>query len=109
MLQPLNDFKMFCSSLSCFFGCMLHGFEVLNKGFGGACHLLFIVFKCHKFGTKLFDVNFTYQDLSLQNVDLLELRYEFKSVSCFFFLFWLFVCFIYLFVNYVFICKKIIQ
>ncbi len=92
MLQPLNEFKMFCSSLFCFFGCMLHGFEVLNKGFGGACHLLFIVFKCHKFGTKLFDVNFTYQDLSLQNVDLLELRCEFKSVSCFFFLFWLFVC-----------------
>ncbi len=75
-----------------FLGCMPHGFEVLNKGFGG--HLLFIVFKCHNFGTKLFELNFTYQDLSLQNVDLLELRCGFKSVFCYFFLFWLFVCLI---------------
>lgn len=74
-----------------YFGCMPHGFEVSNKGFGGVCHLL-IVFKCYKFGTKLFEINFTRQDLSLQNVDILELRCGFKSVSCCFFLFWLLVC-----------------
>ncbi len=95
---------MFCSSLSCFFGCTPHGFEVLNKGFGSACHLLFIVFKCHKFGTKLFEVNCTYQDLSLQNIDLLELRCGFKSLLLF--LSFLVVHLFYLFVNCVFMCNK---
>jgi hypothetical protein len=54
--------KCFVHHCLVFFGCMPHGFEVLNKGYGGACPLFFIFFKCHKFGTKVFEVNFTYQD-----------------------------------------------
>lgn len=67
LLQPLDEFKKICL-LFHLFGHMPHCFEVLSFEQGlwrCICHLLFLVFRCHNFGTKILKVSSTYQNLLL--------------------------------------------
>ncbi len=77
LLQPLNKFnKVFARHCFILFvTChMSLRFEVFKKGF--------IVFKWHDFGLKLDWVNILYWNLSLWNIDILELRCGFENLTC---------------------------